>query len=121
MRGLPIQSAASGSCRPDRTTLCLLDGRFAIQVDWSNPGNGTSGQGGADRLSNLVGTFFFTEASNVELMTKVIPFPDRVVFFYGALSDLAYTIRVNDTLTGAARTYQSTPGKLCGGLDNSAF
>src|SRR5262249_50647743 len=47
-------AAASGSCRSDRTTLCLLDGRFAVQVDWSNPGNGTSGQGGPDQLSNLV-------------------------------------------------------------------
>jgi len=44
-----------------------------------------------------------------------------VVFFYGALSDVTYTIQVNDTLTGATRTYQSTPGKLCGGLDNNAF
>ena len=114
-------SPASGSCRPGRTTLCLLNGRFAVQVDWSNPGNGTSGQGGADALSNLVGTFFFTDSSNVELMTKVIPFSDRVVFFYGALSDLTYTIHVTDTLTGATRTYQSTTGKLCGGLDNNAF
>jgi hypothetical protein len=113
--------AASGSCHADGATLCLLDGRFAVKVDWQNPGNGTSGQGGANALSNLVGTFYFTVASNVELMTKVVPFPDRVVFFYGALTDLTYTLHVTDTLSGAVKTYQSTPGQLCGGLDNSAF
>jgi hypothetical protein len=116
-----LQGNASGGCRPDRQTLCLLDGRFAVRVNWQNPGNNTSGQGGPNQLSNLVGTFFFTDASNVELMTKLIPFPDRVVFFYGALTDLAYTIQVTDTLSGTTKTYQSAPGKLCGGLDNTAF
>jgi hypothetical protein len=116
-----LAGRASGSCRPDATTLCLLSGRFAVKVNWSNPGNGTSGQGGANALSNLVGTFYFTDRSNVELMTKVVPFPDRVVFFYGALSDLPYTIQVTDTVNGSVKSYQSTAGKLCGGLDNSAF
>src|SRR5882724_1320287 len=116
-----LAGRASGSCRADANTLCLLNGRFAVRVSWSNPGNGTSGQGGANALSNLVGTFFFTDRSNVELMTKVVPFPDRVVFFYGALSDLPYTLQVTDTQNGATKSYQSTAGKLCGGLDNTAF
>jgi hypothetical protein len=116
-----VVGKASGSCRPDGQTLCLLNGRFAVRVNWSNPGDGSSGQGGANALSNFVGTFFFTDRSNVELMTKVIPFTDRVVFFYGALSDLSYTIQVTDTANGSVKTYQSTPGKLCGGLDNTAF
>jgi hypothetical protein len=118
---LPVPSPASGSCRPGRGVLCLLDGRFAVQVDWQNPFDGSSGQGGPAQLSNFVGTFFFTDSSNVELMTKVIPFPDRVVVFYGALTDFKYTLSVTDTVSGRTNTYQSQPGKLCGGLDNSAF
>ncbi|HXO21441.1 MAG TPA: hypothetical protein VOA87_16125 [Thermoanaerobaculia bacterium] len=114
-------AAASGSCRPGKNTLCLLQGRFAVTVDWANSGNGTSGQGGAGPLSNLVGTFFFTDPANVELMSKVIDFGDRIAFFYGSLSDLPYTIHVTDTLSGATQTYQSTAGLLCGGLDNNAF
>jgi len=51
----------------------------------------------------------------------VVQFPDRVAFFYGALSDLPYTIHVTDTASGTVKTYSSTAGKLCGGLDNSAF
>ncbi|HEY8019448.1 MAG TPA: hypothetical protein VIH93_00010 [Thermoanaerobaculia bacterium] len=113
--------AASGACQAGRNTLCLLNGRFTVTVDWSNPGNGTSGQAVAGTLSKLVGTFYFTDPSNVELMTKVVQFPDRIAFFYGALSDLPYTIHVTDNASGTTKTYNSTAGTLCGGLDNSAF
>jgi hypothetical protein len=118
---LPDTARASGSCRPGRGVLCLLDGRFAVQVDWQNPFDGSTGQGGPNQLSNFVGTFFFTDPSNVELMTKVIPFPDRVVFFYGALSDFKYNLQVTDTVSGRVNVYSSRPAQLCGGLDNNAF
>lgn len=121
LKMLSAGAPASGSCRADKNTLCLLNGRFAITVDWSNPGNGASGHGGARPLSGLVGTFFFTDPTNVELMTKMLDFGDRIAFFYGALSDLPYTIHVTDTTSGTVKTYQSTAGVLCGGLDNNAF
>ena len=114
------QGAASGRCRP-KTTLCLLDGRFALHVHWQNPFDGSSGEGGASRLSNFVGTFFFSDSNNVELMTKVLPFPDRIALFYGALTDFDYTLEVDDLLSGQVKTYHGTPGRLCGGLDNDAF
>jgi|HubBroStandDraft_3_1064219.scaffolds.fasta_scaffold14970_1 hypothetical protein len=116
-----VAGAAAGSCRPGSQTLCLLSGRFAVSVTWSNPGNNTSGTAGTGRLSDLVGTFFFTDSSNVELMTKMIDFGDHIAVFYGALSDLPYTITVTDTRSGQTKTYQSTAGKLCGGLDDHAF
>jgi len=115
------RAAAGGRCRPDRNTLCLLNNRFAVAVDWANPGNGQSGAGVAAPLSKLAGTFYFTDPTNVEMMVKLLQFPDRVAVFYGALSDLPYTIHVTDTATGAVKTYASTAGKLCGGLDNTAF
>jgi hypothetical protein len=110
-----------GGCLPSGGTLCLLNGRFAIKVSWSNPGNGTSGTASGKQFSNEVGTFFFTDPANVELMTKLIEFPDRIAFFWGALSNLPYSIAVTDTESGTRKVYQSTAGKLCGGLDNQAF
>ena len=92
-----------------------------MEVDWSNPGNGTSGKGGAAALSNVTGTFTFSDRSNVELMVKMIDFGNHVALFWGALTDLPYTLKVTDTNTGVVKTYNSTPGKLCGGLDNNAF
>jgi hypothetical protein len=112
---------AAGACRTAGNRLCLLNGRYEVAVDWSNPGNGTSGQGGAVALSPLTGAFYFTSRSNLELLTKMIDFGDRVGFFYGTLSDLEYTITVTERSTGAQRTYHNPPGNFCGGLDDPAF
>jgi hypothetical protein len=119
--GAVAASKSGGSCRPSATTLCLLNGRFAVSVKWSNPGNSTSGAATGKLFSSEVGTFVFTDPGNIELMTKLIQFPDRITFFWGALTDLAYTITVTDTTSGTTKTYQGADGKLCGGLDNDAF
>jgi hypothetical protein len=113
--------AARGACRPNRNTLCLLGDRFAVTVDWANPGNSTAGHGFTTGGSGISGTFYFTDPGNVELVTKMIDFGDHISFFYGALSDLPYTIHVRDTTSGVEQVYQSTAGRLCGGLDNHAF
>jgi hypothetical protein len=113
--------ASQGGCRSDRNTLCLLDNRFAVTVDWANPGNGTAGRAVPANLSSLSGTFYFTDPGNIELIAKLIDFGDRIVFFYGALSDLPYTIHVKDIASGVEKVYQSAAGRLCGGLDNHAF
>jgi hypothetical protein len=118
---LAPRRGVSGGCRPDKTTLCLVDGRFAVRVHWQNPFGGASGEGAPGALSNFVGTFSFSDRNNVELMVKLLPFPDRIALFYGALTDFDYTLEVSDLATGKVKTYRSLPGLLCGGLDNSAF
>lgn len=115
------RAAKAGRCRSDRETLCLLGGRFAVRAEWANPGNGTSGRAGQVGISGLVGSFFFTDKSNVELVTKLVNLGNRIAFFYGSLSNLEYTIHVTDTSTGVTKTYQNPAGKFCGGLDNNAF
>ncbi len=114
-------SSAAGTCRSGPSTLCLLDRRFAVEVDWRNPGNNTSGAGGAGTLSNITGTFTFGDRSNVELMVKMLNLGDRTAIFWGALSDLEYTLKVTDTATGQVKTYRNQAGRLCGGIDNNAF
>ncbi|HTQ80083.1 MAG TPA: M12 family metallo-peptidase, partial [Thermoanaerobaculia bacterium] len=101
------RAAASGTCRPSAGTLCLGNGRFAVNVSWANAGNGTQGQGGAVPLSSLTGAFYFTDASNLELLTKILDFGDRIAFFYGTLSDLEYTLSVVDTVNGTTRSYHN--------------
>ncbi len=112
--------AAKVGCRTSRNSLCLLN-RFTVTVDWRNPGDGTSGTGSAVSLSNFNGSFSFTDPKNVELVIKMLDFGDRIAVFYGALSDLEYTIKVTDTSTGVVKTYSNPAHKFCGGLDNSAF
>jgi Metallo-peptidase family M12B Reprolysin-like len=112
--------AKAAGCRASARELCL-DDRFTVSVDWRNPGNGTSGQGAAVPFSKLTGAFHFGEPSNLELMTKIIDQGERIDFFWGALSDLEYTLHVTDTLTGQEKTYRNTAGKYCGGLEVDAF
>jgi len=120
-RGRRAAIAKSGSCAAGTNTLCLLNRRFAISVNWMNQFNDTSGQGSQRSLSDQSGLFSFTDPTDVELVMKVVDFGDRTAFFYGALSDFAYDIAVTDTVGGTTKTYHNPPGSYCGGLDNSAF
>jgi hypothetical protein len=120
-RGVAAGLSPRAACRSSRNALCLLSNRFQVEVDWRNQFDGSSGRGSAVSLSSVTGAFYFTDPSNLELMVKVLPFPDRVAVFYGTLSNLEYTIRVTDMQTGAVRTYHNEPGSYCGGLDNAAF
>jgi hypothetical protein len=112
---------AAADCSPGPGTLCLQQGRFQVTVDWQNPGNGQGGQAGAVPLSQLTGAFYFDSASNLELMVKILDLGNRVDVFYGALSDLPYTLHVTDTRTGAVKTYRNEAGHYCGGLEVDAF
>lgn len=115
-----IFNKATAGCKASSKELCLGD-RFTVNVEWRNPGNGTSGQAVAVPFSKLTGAFHFGEPSNLELMAKIIDQGERIDFFWGALSDLEYTIQVTDTATGQVKTYRNAAGKYCGGLEVDAF
>ena len=49
------------------------------------------------------------------------PFNGKFWVFYGALTDVQYTITVTDTMTGSARTYFSPQGTPVSQADTNAF
>src|SRR5712692_5778766 len=111
-------------CVADAMTLCLNGGRFQVRVNWRVPAQGTSGVGNAVTLTSDTGYFWFFSSNNVELVIKVLD--GRAVngmywVFYGALSDVAYTITVTDTATGAVRAYSNVSGTLASVADTAAF
>jgi hypothetical protein len=114
--GEPL-AAAAATCKAGPNTLCFLKGRYKVEVDWRNQYNSSSGRGGAIRSSDLTGLVYFTDKSNIELVIKMLQFPDSVMIFYGALSDLEYTIYLTDLQTGAIKQYRNPAGRFCGGLD----
>jgi ELWxxDGT repeat protein len=122
-----IVSAAhpTATCIPDAHTLCLLDNRFRVSVEWQDQHNGGSGSGGAIGYTDVTGFFWFFTADNVELVVKALD--ARAVnghfwFFYGALSDVAYTITFEDLVDGhRTRQYVNPPGEICGRGDTAAF
>ena len=113
----------SSACAPDATTACLQQGRFRVSVGWSAP----SGQSGLGQRLDITGNstgFWFFDPTNVELVVKVIdgrPVDGHWWVFYGALSNVEYTITVTDTQTGATRTYFNPQGQLASFADTSAF
>jgi hypothetical protein len=105
------------------TTLCLSGSQFTVTVHWST-NTGASGEGTAIPLSGDTGYFWFFNSANVELVVKVLD--GRAInghfwVFYGALSDVSYTIDVTNTANGASRLYTNPQGNLASVADTAAF
>jgi len=115
-------STTAAPCVPSSTRLCLNGGRFAVEARWSIPtGNGV---GQAVPLTGDTGYLWFFGPDNVELVVKVLdgrPVNGKFWVFYGALSDVSYTLTVTDTQTGAVREYPNPGGRLASVADTGAF
>jgi hypothetical protein len=114
-----LPAAASGSCASGPNTLCLLNRRFTVTVDWRNQFNGNSGTGLAKTLSLFTGAFAFDDPANLEILIKTLDFGDKILVLYGSLSNFEYTLHVTDTLTGKSKDYRNAAGNYCGGLDGN--
>ncbi|HEX3526993.1 MAG TPA: ELWxxDGT repeat protein [Thermoanaerobaculia bacterium] len=118
--------AATVPCEPAAQRLCLGDGRFAVEVTWKDF-QGNTGQGTAVPLSTDTGTtgsFWFFNASNVELVVKALdgtPVNGHFWLFYGALSNVEYTLTVTDTQTGKMKIYTNPSGRFASVADTLAF
>jgi ELWxxDGT repeat protein len=115
--------AAGGGCQPGPLQLCLNGGRFAVTANWTDF-NGNSGAGTAVALTGETGYFWFFSAGNVETVLKVIDgrgLNGHFWVFYGALSDVQYTLTVTDTVTGVAKTYTNSAGQFASVADTAAF
>ena len=108
---------AAASCVPSSTRLCLLGGRFQVEVK-----RGGVSQG-AVQLTDPSGVFWFYDPQNAEVPVKVLD--ARVVngkfwVFFGSLTDQSYQVVVTDTVSGTTNTY-TPPGAYCGTADINAF
>jgi len=120
----PTGGGGPSTCTPNAATLCLNGSRFKVEVAWGVPSQGTGGSGTAVPLSGDTGYFWFFSSGNVELIVKALD--GRVVnghywIFYGALSDVEYTITVTDTSNGSVKTYSNPQGHMASVADTSAF
>ena len=118
------QAASPAACSTDPFTLCLNDGRFRATVDWQQSADGPSHVAHGVPLTDDTGYFWFFGSANIELVVKVLDGrADNGHFwvFYGALSNIEYTLTVTDTLTGAVQTYHNAPGELASVADTTAF
>jgi photosystem II stability/assembly factor-like uncharacterized protein len=102
--------------------LCLHD-RFRVTVEWEDF-FGNAGAGVPLPLTDDAGFFWFFEPGNLELVVKVLdaePVNGHWWVFYGALTNVAYRLRVEDTQTGAERVYENPLHHFGSHGDTAAF
>lgn len=120
---MSVAAPAAAACTSGAQSLCLAGNRFRVEAGWRLP-NGTSGPARAVAADADSGSFWFFGPDNLELTVKVLDgrgVNGKFWVFFGALSDVEYTVTVTDTATNAVRTYRNAPGTLCGQADTSAF
>jgi hypothetical protein len=123
-RELAASSPDLPPCPPSNTALCLNGNRFRVEVEWRSYNDGSTGVGQAVYLTGDTGYFWFFSAANVELVVKVLdgrPVNNHFWVFYGALSDVEYTLTVTDTESGQVKTYFNPPHNLASVADTTAF
>jgi hypothetical protein len=114
---------AAPLCATGANALCLQGGRFKVEAIWKDFQNHT-GAGTTVPLTGDTGGFWFFDPANVELVVKVLdgrPLNGKFWVFYGALSNVEYTVTVTDTQTGKKQTYQNPSGQFASRADTSAF
>lgn len=112
-------------CREGRNSLCLQDGRFQVEADWRDF-MGNTGQARAVRESLDSGILWFFSPDNAEVLIKVLDACnstfDSFWVFYGATTNVEFTITVTDTRAGVTRRYENELGEPAPPvLDTSAF
>ncbi len=94
-------SQPDGTCAPDPWTLCLLNERYRVQVDWRTR-SGDTGRGFAlYQGTNDSGLFWFFDRDNWEVLVKVLDgcaVDGRHWVFSAATTDVRYEMTVTDTL-----------------------
>lgn len=122
---LPVHEADATPvpCDGMPTDLGLNGCRFLLSVAWKDS-HGRTGAGQPVPLTNDTGYFWFFSPANIELVIKVLDargVNGNFWVFYGALSNVEYTLTVADTLTGAIHTYTNPSGQFASEGDTKAF
>jgi ELWxxDGT repeat protein len=118
---LPLAGATG--CQPSPTHLCLGNGRFQAEIAWRDF-QGNTGTGTAVPLTGDTGYFWFFDPANVEAVVKVLDgrgLNGHQWVFYGALSNVEYTLTVTDTQTGLTRRYFNPSGVFASVGDTQGF
>ncbi len=116
---------ATEPCVDTPNVLCLNDGRFRVEPRFRRP-NDVEGVGtAADLRTDDAAVFWFFNASNLELLIKVLDacgVNDHYWVFIAAATNVELQVTVTDTQTGQVRTYFNPLGKAALPVqDTSAF
>jgi len=118
-------ATAFSNCAQNARTLCLQQDRFQVRVTWRDF-DGKIGTGHTVPItSEDSGLFWFFSPSNWELLVKVLDGCDlnqNFWVFAAATTNVEYTLKVTDTLTGEERDYENLLGVSAPAItDTAAF
>jgi hypothetical protein len=124
--------ASNPSCTATATSVCLLNERFRVSINYRNPFSNPPGATGDFVVRRLnapgsnpdVATFGFSDANAVEVVVRIQdtrPFAPRFDIYYGGMTDVEYWVNITDTQTGATKQYYNPIGKVGGGVDRATF
>ncbi len=109
-------------CETDPTLLCLQGQRFEVEVEWRDF-QGATGRGQVVPFSSDdSGLFWFFDADNWEMLVKVLDgcgFNDRFWVFSAATTNVEYTLRVTDRLTGSSKSYFNPLGRSASAITDT--
>jgi len=105
-----IDGLSSGlePCGPDADTMCLQGSRFKVEVTWRDKDGHTGSGMVAPCGTDDSGIFYFFSENNWEMLFKVLngcSINDHYWVFFAATTNVEFTTRVTDTLTGFVKTY----------------
>ena len=117
--------ADGAECETGSTALCLLGGRFRVELFFVDPRREV-GELPATAVpsTDQIGLFWFFAPENIELIVKMLDgrnLNGHFWLYYGGVSDLEYRLEITDTESGRTVTYHSPRGEICGFADIEAF
>ena len=115
----------------DNETLRILSAHpFDVTLSASDPRTGNTGNGQVISQNDIYGIFSIPDitgnASNPEVIVKMVDasgIGQSYWVFFGALTDLNYTLSVREVATGNTKTYHNAQvgTTVCGQFDTSGF
>ena len=115
----PAGKSAAAACPAGA---CL--GAFQISIEWIDPATGATHQASGVPLSDDSAYFWFFDANNIELIVKVLDghaVNGHWWVFYGALTDVEYTLRVDWPDRNLSRSYHNPAHHMESHGDTQAF
>jgi len=100
-------------CVAGDTAMCLNGERFRVEVTWTDFEGGSGAGRVVEHGSADSGLFWFFEPENWEMLVKVIDgcgFNGHHWVFVAATTNVGYTLRVTDSLTGEVAEYVNPLG-----------
>ena len=118
--GSPLE--AQEACSDGEDRLCLAQGRFKVEVSWQDSSGNSGSAYAVTAPSDDSGLFWFFNENNWEMMVKVLDgcaVNDRFWVFAAATTDVRYTLRVTDSVTGYVKTYENASGNAAEAITDS--